>query len=92
MRQRLLKLMLAAAMLAPAAVAATPIEVAAFHGHGCTRRTCTYFTSSHRSTRYFYNRNTCAQWRSLSRTYLHGFRTKAALKHHFPSRRQHAPC
>jgi hypothetical protein len=41
--------------------------------------------------RFYYDRRTCDQWRDLSNTYLHGFRTRAALLRMF-DRRLHRPC
>jgi hypothetical protein len=71
-------------------VSAPPAQ--AFTGHHCTVSTCRYFTSSYSTAIYFYDRTTCSQWKSLSKTYLQGFRTKAALLSKFPHRRLHKPC
>jgi hypothetical protein len=49
------------------------------------------FTSSYAGSRYYYDRRTCSQWKSLSRTYLQGFNTKAALLAKY-NRRLHPPC
>lgn len=65
--------------------------VSAFTGHGCTKATCSFFTSSYRSSRYFYKRCDSA-WRGLSNTYLHGFKTKTALLNRFPNRTLHRRC
>jgi hypothetical protein len=82
-------LVLAAISAAPAsAVAPTP----QFIGHNCTIRTCRYFTSSYHTARYYYDRRTCSQWKSLSRTYLRGYNTVRALHRDFPNRRLHPPC
>lgn len=72
-------------------VAPVPSAVA-FTGHGCTVKTCRFFTSSYSTAIYFYNRGTCSQWKSLSKTYLNGFKSKKALKKKFPSRKLHSPC
>jgi hypothetical protein len=64
----------------------------AFTGHGCTITTCRFFTSSYSTAKYYYDRYTCDQWKSLSKAYLHGFKTKAALLAKFPSRKLHPPC
>ena len=92
MRAIALRTILALALLVPASVAVTPAPAEAFTGHRCRIATCKFFTSSHSSARFFYNRTTCDQWKDLSRKYLHGFRTKRALKNRFPNRRLHAPC
>ncbi len=42
------------------------------------------FTSSYSTARYYYDRQTCDQWKSLSKKYLHGFKTKSALLAKFP--------
>ena len=81
------------ALLATSATVASPASSAlAFTGHHCTISTCRYFTSSYSTARYFYDRTTCDQWMSLSRTYLNGFRTKTALLNKFPHRKLHPPC
>ncbi|MPZ70963.1 MAG: hypothetical protein GEU71_15780 [Actinobacteria bacterium] len=64
----------------------------AFTGHGCKVKNCKFFTSSYNTAVYFYNRKTCGQWKSLSKTYLHGFKSKKALKKKFPARKLHSPC
>jgi hypothetical protein len=53
-------------------------SVAAFTGHGCTKATCSYFTSSYGSSHYYYKRCDSA-WKSLSTSYLQGFKTSSAL-------------
>jgi hypothetical protein len=91
-RQVLVRLALVAC-LAGGGVAALPAAPAsAFTGHHCTIATCRYFTSSYSTARYFYDRQTCDQWKSLTSKYLHGFRTKVALHNKFPNRKLHAPC
>jgi len=67
-------------------------EVAGFTGHRCTISTCTFFTSSYSNSRYYYDRRTCDQWKSLSKKYLNGFRTARALLRVFPNRKLHPPC
>lgn len=68
-----------------------PPSVVAFTGHGCTTATCSYFTSSYGSATYYYKRCDAA-WKNLSKTYLHGFKTKTALLNRFPGRKLHKPC
>ncbi len=70
------------------AVAVVPSAVPAT-GHGCKiNTTCKFFTSSYHTSKFFYKK--CdTQWKSLSKTYLHGFKTKTALKKQFPSRKLH---
>ena len=63
----------------------------AFTGHHCSKRTCRYFTSAYSTARYFYDRRTCDQWKGLSNTYLRGFNSKRALKHHY-RRTLHRAC
>jgi hypothetical protein len=92
MKRRLIRLILVAS-LALSGSALLPVAPAqAFVGHGCSITTCRYFTSSYSTARYFYDRTNCGQWKSLSRTYLHGFRTKTALHNSFPARKLHPPC
>jgi hypothetical protein len=64
----------------------------AFTGHHCTISTCRFFTSSYPTAKYYYDRHTCDQWKSLSKTYLQGFKTKTALLAKFPKRKLHPPC
>jgi hypothetical protein len=92
MRRRIVRLLLVTAIALPGTAALPAQPAAAFVGHGCTISTCRYFTSSYPTAKYFYDRRTCDQWKSLSRTYLHGFRTKTALHHKFPNRKLHPPC
>jgi hypothetical protein len=73
------------------AMLVAPASSGAFTGHGCTISTCRFFTSSYSNARYFYDRRTCDQWKSLSRKYLHGFKSKTALKNRF-NRKLHPPC
>jgi hypothetical protein len=63
-----------------------------FVGLNCSIRTCQYFTSSYHTARYYYNRSTCSAWKSLSRTYLRGYKTVRALHRDFPNRVLHPPC
>jgi len=94
MRKTLIGLALIACLgFTAAAGPATPTSAATpqFVGHNCTIATCRYFTSSYSTAIYFYDRQTCDQWKSLSRTYLRGFRTKTALLSHY-KRKLHAPC
>lgn len=63
-----------------------------FTGHRCTISTCRYFTSSYHTAIYYYDRQTCNQWKSLSSKYLNGFRTVRALHNVFPHRKLHPPC
>jgi hypothetical protein len=73
---------------APAAVNAQP----GFVGYGCTINTCRYFTSSYHTAKYYYDRRTCSQWKSLSKTYLRGFTTVTKLHQYFPKRVLHPKC
>jgi hypothetical protein len=91
MKRRILGLLVAATLLAPVGIAATPTPAIAFTGHHCTRATCIFFTSSYSTARFYYDRRTCDQWKDLSNTYLHGFRTRAALLRKF-DRKLHRPC
>lgn len=50
---------------------------------GCSISTCRYFTSSYSTALYYYDRRTCSQWNGLSRTYLRGLKTAAALRQHY---------
>jgi hypothetical protein len=63
-----------------------------FTGHKCAISSCRYFTSSYRTAHYYYDRDTCSQWKELSRTYLNGFNTVKSLHNHFPTRVLHRPC
>jgi hypothetical protein len=103
MKRRAVALLLIALLLGPAEAAvaraqqATPrspqiVEVASFTGHRCRIATCRFFTSSYSTAIYYYDRRTCGQWKSLSKTYLHGFRRRAALLRVFPDRKLHPPC
>lgn len=74
------------------ALAIMPTNATAFTGHGCTIYTCRYFTSSYHTAVYYYDRRTCGQWKSLSKTYLNGFKTATALHTKFPHRRLHPAC
>jgi hypothetical protein len=103
MKRRAVALLLIALLLGPAEAAvaraqqATPgspqvVQVASFTGHRCRIATCRFFTSSYSTAIYYYDRRTCGQWKSLSKTYLHGFRRRAALLRVFPDRKLHPPC
>ena len=92
MKRRILGFLVAASLLTPGAIAATPTPAIAFTGHQCTKATCRYFTSSYSTARYYYDRRTCDQWKDLSNTYLHGFNTKNQLLNRFPHRKLHGPC
>jgi hypothetical protein len=45
-KRRILGLLVAATLLTPVGIAATPTPAIAFTGHHCTRATCTFFTST----------------------------------------------
>jgi hypothetical protein len=80
------------ALLGSGSVATMAPPAYAFTGHNCTISTCRFFTSSYSTARYYYDRRTCDQWKSLSKKYLNGFRTKTALLNKFPNRKLHPPC
>lgn len=82
---------LLAALLALGVLAAGPAPVAAFTGHGCTKATCSVFTSSYHGSKYYYRRCDGA-WRNLSNTYLQGFTSKNALLASYPNRQLHKRC
>jgi hypothetical protein len=103
MKRRAMAFLLVALLIGPAEAAvaraqqATPrspqvVEVASFTGHRCRIATCRFFTSSYSTAIYYYDRRTCGQWKTLSKTYLHGFRRRAALLRVFPDRKLHPPC
>jgi hypothetical protein len=103
MKRRAVAFLLVVLLIGPAEAAvaraqqATPrspqvVEVASFTGHRCRIATCRFFTSSYSTAIYYYDRRTCGQWKSLSKTYLHGFRRRAALLRVFPDRKLHPPC
>jgi hypothetical protein len=92
MKQTLVRLMLVASLALTGTISAPAQSAQAFTGHRCTISTCRFFTSSYYSARYYYDRRTCGQWKSLSRTYLQGFNTKAALLNKYPTRKLHPPC
>lgn len=71
-------------------VGPTP-SASAFTGYGCTKATCSVFTSSYRGTKYYYRRCDSA-WKSLSATYLRGFTSKTALLARYPTRILHKRC
>lgn len=81
---------MAASLLLGSFAVASP--VAGFTGHGCTKATCQFFTSSYYTTVYYYNRKTCSAWKNLSTQYLQGFKTSAALLARYPNRKLHKPC
>ena len=92
MRLRVFLLAIVVVMAIAAVPAGARSLQPAFIGHGCTIRTCRYFTSSYHTARYYYDRRTCSQWKSLSRTYLRGYNTVRRLHQDFPNRRLHPPC
>jgi hypothetical protein len=79
------------ALVLPATAGARTLQPR-FVGSGCSISTCRYFTSSYSTARYYYDRRTCSQWKSLSNTYLRGFNTVTALHSKFPKRVLHASC
>jgi hypothetical protein len=79
------------ALIVPPTAGARTLQPS-FVGSGCSTSTCRYFTSSYSTARYYYDRRTCSQWKSLSRTYLRGFKTVTALHNKYPKRVLHAPC
>lgn len=79
------------ALVVPATAGARTLQPN-FVGSGCSISTCRYFTSSYSTARYYYDRRTCSQWKSLSSTYLRGFTTVTALHNKFPKRVLHASC
>lgn len=90
-RDLVLALALAAVLAAGGTLLGPAPSVAAFSGHGCTKATCSFFTSSYGSSTYYYRR--CdSGWKSLSNSYLHGFKTKNALLAVFPGRKLHKKC
>jgi hypothetical protein len=84
-------MMVLVALLALGALAAGPSPVAAFTGHGCTKNTCSFFTSSYHGSTNYYRRCDSA-WKSLSNTYLQGFTSKTALLAAYPGRKLHKAC
>jgi hypothetical protein len=70
---------------------AAPTASSAFTGHHCSKSSCRFFTSSYHTAVYYYDRQTCGEWKNLSNKYLQGFRSKKALKKHF-DRKLHPPC
>jgi PKD repeat protein len=89
---RLLNLVLLAALLALGAVAAQPpTSVEAFSGHGCTKATCVYFTSSKKQTGYYFER--CdSTWRNVKRRFLQGYMTAQDLLVSFPKKTLRLDC
>jgi len=92
MKNILVRLALVASLAFTGTVALPASPAVAFTGHHCTISTCRFFTSSYAGSKYYYDRRTCNQWKSLSRKYLQGFNTKAALLKHYPNRKLHPPC
>jgi hypothetical protein len=83
--------LMALTILGGGALATAP-AAAAFSGHGCSRATCQFFTSSYGSSVYYYNRKTCSEWESLTPKYLQGFKTSTALLADYPYRKLHKRC
>jgi hypothetical protein len=79
------------ALAVPAIAHATQLQPR-FVGSGCSTSTCRYFTSSYSTSKYYYDRRTCDQWRTLSKSYLRGFNTVTALHRKYPKRVLHAAC
>lgn len=78
--------------LAVGGMFAGPIpSAAAFTGYGCTKATCSYFTSSYAGSHYYYKRCDNA-WKGLSTTYLRGFTSNTALLAKYPTRVLHKRC
>ena len=77
--------------LATGALSTAPAPVAAFTGHGCTKSTCAFFTSSYGTSKY-YSRRCDSAWRNLSNSYLNGFKSKAGLLSAYPGRKLHKVC
>jgi hypothetical protein len=91
MKKTLVRLAMVACLATTGTISLPASPAVAFTGHHCTIATCRYFTSSYAGSRYYYDRRTCNQWKTLSRTYLQGFNTKAALLAKY-NRRLHPPC
>jgi hypothetical protein len=91
MKRKLVRLLLVASLALTGTMALSAQPSVAFTGHHCTIATCRFFTSSYAGSKYYYDRRTCSQWKSLTRTYLQGFNTKAALLAKY-NRRLHPPC
>src|SRR4051794_12803040 len=90
--RRLISVSALALALAVGGMLGTSVSsAAAFTGHGCTKQTCSYFTSSYRGSKYYYKRCDSA-WKSLSNSYLQGFQTKTALLDRYPNRVLHKRC
>jgi hypothetical protein len=92
MKKALIQLAMVACLATTGTISLPASPAVAFTGHNCSITTCRFFTSSYPTARYYYDRRTCSQWKSLSRTYLQGFNTKAALLAKYPNRRLHPPC
>jgi hypothetical protein len=91
MKHALSALAVSLALIVPATAGARTVQPN-FVGSGCSISTCRYFTSSYSTARYYYDRRTCSQWKTLSTFYLRGFSTAAALHNKYPNRVLHAPC
>jgi hypothetical protein len=91
-RARFKKVLATGALLGAFVVAmlAAPASMA-FHGHHCRVSTCSFFTSSYGTARYYYDVRTCDRWKGLSRSYLQGFKSRHALLRHY-DRKLHRPC
>jgi hypothetical protein len=91
MKRKLVRLLLVASLALTGTMALPAQPAVAFTGHHCTIATCRFFTSSYAGSKYYYDRRTCSQWKSLTRTYLQRFNTKTALLAKY-NRRLHPPC
>jgi hypothetical protein len=91
MKRKLVRLLLVASLGLTGTMALPASPAVAFTGHHCTIATCRFFASSYAGSRYYYDRRTCSQWKSLTRTYLQGFNTKVALLAKY-NRRLQPPC
>jgi len=91
-KRTLVRLAMVACLATTGSISLPASPAVAFTGHHCTISTCRFFTSSYAGTKYYYDRRTCNQWKSLSKTYLQGFNTKAALLAKYPNRKLHPPC
>jgi hypothetical protein len=74
------------AAVGTAAALAIPATSTAATGHNCTiGSTCRYYTSSYRTAYLIYAASN-PDWKSLSKTYLQGYRTWDAVKDAYPHR------
>lgn len=72
--------------LAAGALIAAPASSGAATGHHCTiGGTCRYYTSSYHTAYLIYAASN-PDWKSLSKTYLQGYRTWDAVKDAYPHR------